>query len=64
MTHREGDAMRDGAEKLVLRLFYDLPFDAVAVTLGCSTGTVKSHTSRGLSTMRRLLGGLELAATN
>jgi RNA polymerase sigma-70 factor (sigma-E family) len=49
---------------LVLRFFYDLPVDAVAATLGCSTGTVKSHTSRGLSAMRRLLGGLELAATN
>lgn len=49
---------------LVLRFFYDLPVDEVAATLGCSTGTVKSHTSRGLTTLRRLLGAPELAVTN
>ncbi|GAA4596843.1 RNA polymerase sigma-70 factor (sigma-E family) [Actinoplanes octamycinicus] len=49
---------------LVLRFFYDLPVDDVATTLGCSTGTVKSHTSRGLATLRRLLGEPELAAAN
>ncbi|WIM96988.1 SigE family RNA polymerase sigma factor [Actinoplanes oblitus] len=49
---------------LVLRYFYDLPVDDVATTLGCSTGTVKSQTSRGLATLRRLLGEPELAAAN
>ncbi|BCJ44115.1 RNA polymerase sigma24 factor [Actinoplanes ianthinogenes] len=49
---------------LVLRYFYDLSVDDVATTLGCSTGTVKSHTSRGLATLRRLLGEPELAAAN
>ncbi|WP_436524241.1 SigE family RNA polymerase sigma factor [Actinoplanes sp. HUAS TT8] len=48
---------------LVLRYFYDLPVEEVATTLGCSTGTVKSHASRGLATLRRLLGEPELAAT-
>jgi RNA polymerase sigma-70 factor (sigma-E family) len=48
---------------LVLRFFYDLPVDEVAATLGCTSGTVKSHTSRGLATLRRLLGEPELAAT-
>ncbi len=49
---------------LVLRFFYDLSVDDVAATLSCSTGTVKSHTSRGLSTLRRLLGEPELAVMN
>ncbi|MEU4695188.1 SigE family RNA polymerase sigma factor [Actinoplanes sp. NPDC023714] len=40
---------------LVLRFFYDLPVEEVAGILGCSAGTVKSHTSRGLAALRRLL---------
>jgi RNA polymerase sigma-70 factor (sigma-E family) len=46
---------------LVLRFFYDLPVDEVAGILGCTSGTVKSHTSRGLAALRRLLGERELA---
>jgi RNA polymerase sigma-70 factor (sigma-E family) len=41
---------------LVLRFLYDLPVDEVATLLGCSPGTVKSQSARGLATMRKLLG--------
>ncbi|MGB3443414.1 MAG: SigE family RNA polymerase sigma factor [Actinophytocola sp.] len=37
---------------LVLRFVADLSVDQVAETLGCSTGTVKSQTARGLSALR------------
>ncbi len=40
---------------LVLRFFCDLSVEATAAALGCSTGTVKSQTARGLATLRRLL---------
>nr|WP_296069587.1 SigE family RNA polymerase sigma factor [uncultured Actinoplanes sp.] len=45
---------------LVLRFFYDLSVDDVAATLGCSAGTVKSQTSRGLTALRSLLGSSSL----
>lgn len=40
---------------LVLRFLCDLPVTEVAAALGCSTGTVKSQTTHGLTAMRRLL---------
>jgi RNA polymerase sigma-70 factor (sigma-E family) len=45
---------------LVLRYFDDLSVEDTAEVLGCSTGTVKSNTSRGLDTLRRLLGDADL----
>jgi RNA polymerase sigma-70 factor (sigma-E family) len=48
---------------LVLRFIFDLSVDNVAETLGCSEGTVKSHTSRGLTTLRKLLDEQPHAAT-
>lgn len=41
---------------LVLRFLCDLSVDYTAAALHCSTGNVKSQTSRGLANMRQLLG--------
>jgi RNA polymerase sigma-70 factor (sigma-E family) len=40
---------------LVLRFYCDLTVDQTAEVLECSTGNVKSQTSRGLDTLRRIL---------
>lgn len=40
---------------LIMRFLCDMTVEDVAVALDCSTGTVKSQTSRGLATLRRLL---------
>jgi RNA polymerase sigma-70 factor (sigma-E family) len=41
---------------LVLRYFNDLSVEETAAALGCSTGTVKSQSARGLDTLRKRLG--------
>ena len=41
---------------LVLRFYCDLNVDQSAEILGCSPGTVKSQTARGLEAVRRALG--------
>jgi RNA polymerase sigma-70 factor (sigma-E family) len=40
---------------LVLRFLDDLSVEQTAEVLGCTTGTVKTHTSRGLADLRGLL---------
>jgi RNA polymerase sigma-70 factor (sigma-E family) len=42
---------------LILRFWLDLSVEQVADHHGCSTGTVKSQTSRGLASLREALGG-------
>ncbi|MFG2059555.1 SigE family RNA polymerase sigma factor [Micromonospora sp. NPDC048930] len=41
---------------LVLRFWQDLSIEQTAAALGCSAGAVKSHTARGLQTLRGRLG--------
>jgi RNA polymerase sigma-70 factor (sigma-E family) len=41
---------------VVLRFFADLTVEQTAEELGCTTGTVKSYTSRALTRLRELLG--------
>jgi RNA polymerase sigma-70 factor (sigma-E family) len=41
---------------LVLRFWHDLSVEATAAAVGCSTGTVKSQTSRALAKLRDVLG--------
>lgn len=44
-------------ECLVLRYYLDLSEADIATTLGISTGSVKSHSSRGMAALARVLGG-------
>jgi RNA polymerase sigma-70 factor (sigma-E family) len=40
---------------LVLRFYCDLDVEQAAIALGCSPGTVKSQTAKGLAAMRKIL---------
>jgi RNA polymerase sigma-70 factor (sigma-E family) len=62
-TYAEREELLNGLKQLpprqravvVLRYLHDLSEAQVAETLGCTTGTVKSTTARGLSNLRELL---------
>jgi RNA polymerase sigma-70 factor (sigma-E family) len=41
---------------LICRYYHELDVAETAAVLGCSEGTVKSQTARGLATLRRVLG--------
>jgi RNA polymerase sigma-70 factor (sigma-E family) len=41
---------------LVLRFWHDLSVEETASALGCTTGTVKSQSARGVATLRQRLG--------
>ena len=45
---------------LVLRYFEDLPETQVAELMGCSVGSVKTHSHRGLRALRKLLPHIEV----
>jgi len=47
---------------VVLRFWEDQSIEQCADVLGCSTGTVKSQSARGLQTLRKLLGDQFLAS--
>jgi len=54
--HRALDTLsKRQREVIVLRYFADLPETAVADALGCSVGTVKTHASRALASLRSTL---------
>jgi RNA polymerase sigma factor (sigma-70 family) len=40
---------------VVLRYYQDLPEKQVAEALGCPVGTARSHASRGVARLRRIL---------
>ena len=53
-----GDLPARQREVLVLRYYLDLSESAIADALGVSRGAVKSHASRGISTLRARLSAL------
>lgn len=46
---------------LILRFFQDLSVEQRADAVGCSTGTVKTHTHRVLADLRALMGQVSAA---
>ncbi len=49
---------------VVLRYYCDLPVNEVAAALGCSQGTVKSQSARGLQALRRALSPATAQSTS
>jgi RNA polymerase sigma-70 factor (sigma-E family) len=55
LAHALDGLPRRQREVVVLRYIADLSEATVASALGCSVGTVKTHASRGLAALRRVL---------
>lgn len=63
LSHEDSDALSTALKQLperqraavVLRFWCGLSVEETARDLGCSTGTVKSHTSRALARLRTIL---------
>jgi RNA polymerase sigma factor (sigma-70 family) len=51
-------------EVVALRYFLDMSEQEIAAALGCSTGSVKQHASRGLVALRRTLSDDRLGEGN
>jgi RNA polymerase sigma factor (sigma-70 family) len=64
----DGMVLRQALSKLpkrqrqvvAMRYFLDMSEQELADSLGCSTGTVKQHASRGLAALRRQLDGFDV----
>jgi DNA-directed RNA polymerase specialized sigma24 family protein len=48
---------------LVLRYYEGLPDTEIAAALGCGTGTVRSHASRAMATLRDAVGPADTVMT-
>jgi RNA polymerase sigma-70 factor (ECF subfamily) len=54
-----GQLSRNQAEAFLLRFVEELPYSEIAVTLGCSQATVRTHIARGRARLSTLLSHLD-----